>query len=66
MFTQVIALRRLSLMYETGWTTWIQFAVFLAAGFLVYVLYGRRNSTLTTARDAEVTRDAADAVRQAV
>ncbi|MEU6068022.1 MULTISPECIES: amino acid permease [Streptomyces] len=56
----------LYLMYETGWTTWIQFAVFLAVGFLVYALYGRRNSTLTKARDAEVTQDAADAVPQAV
>ncbi|MBW8798867.1 MAG: amino acid permease [Streptomyces sp.] len=36
----------LYLMYETGWTTWIQFAVFLAVGLLVYVGYGRRNSTL--------------------
>ncbi|MFD4603510.1 amino acid permease [Streptomyces sp. NPDC058464] len=34
------------LMYETGWTTWIQFAVFLAVGLLVYLGYGRRNSTL--------------------
>ncbi|MFF7467340.1 amino acid permease [Streptomyces sp. NPDC008092] len=36
----------LYLMYETGWTTWIQFAVFLAVGLLVYLGYGRRNSTL--------------------
>lgn len=36
----------LYLMYETGWTTWIQFAVFLAVGFLLYVGYGRRNSRL--------------------
>ncbi|MEU8717660.1 amino acid permease [Streptomyces sp. NPDC048663] len=52
----------LYLMYETGWTTWIQFAVFLAVGLLVYVGYGRRNSTL--ARAAAVTPDATDAVLQ--
>lgn len=37
----------LYLMYETGGTTWLQFAVFLAVGFLVHVGYGRRNSRLT-------------------
>ncbi|MFJ9349438.1 amino acid permease [Streptomyces sp. NPDC101237] len=52
----------LYLMYETGWTTWLQFAVFLAVGLLVYVGYGRRNSTL--ARAAAVTPDATDAVLQ--
>ncbi|MFJ5645063.1 amino acid permease [Streptomyces sp. NPDC093223] len=52
----------LYLMYETGWTTWVQFAVFLAVGLLVYVGYGRRNSTL--ARAAAVTPDATDAVLQ--
>ncbi|MFQ3561041.1 amino acid permease [Streptomyces gramineus] len=52
----------LYLMYETGWTTWVQFAVFLAMGLLVYVGYGRRNSTL--ARAAAVTPDATDAVLQ--
>ncbi|MFD4582265.1 amino acid permease [Streptomyces sp. NPDC058423] len=36
----------LYLMWGTGWTTWLQFAVFLAAGALVYALYGRRNSRL--------------------
>ncbi|RPE39677.1 amino acid/polyamine/organocation transporter (APC superfamily) [Streptomyces sp. Ag109_O5-1] len=36
----------LYLMYETGWTTWIQFAVFLVVGLLVYLGYGRRKSTL--------------------
>jgi APA family basic amino acid/polyamine antiporter len=41
----------LYLMYETGWQTWIQFAVFLAVGLLVYVAYGRRHSTLVTALD---------------
>ncbi|MEU2777806.1 amino acid permease C-terminal domain-containing protein [Streptomyces sp. NPDC007162] len=62
MSVQVIALPRLSLMYETGWTTWIQFAVFLVVGLLVYPGYGRRNSTLATA--ASVTPDATDAVLQ--
>lgn len=33
-------------MWGTGWTTWLQFAVFLAAGALVYAFYGRRNSRL--------------------
>jgi APA family basic amino acid/polyamine antiporter len=42
----------LYLMYETGWTTWIQFALFLVAGFLVYVLYGRRHSRLAVATPA--------------
>lgn len=52
----------LYLMYETGWTTWVQFAVFLVVGLLVYVGYGRRNSTL--ARAAALTPDATDAVLQ--
>ncbi|MEW2303232.1 amino acid permease [Streptomyces sp. NPDC006655] len=38
----------LYLMYETGWTTWLQFTVFLAVGLLAYLAYGRRNSTLAT------------------
>ncbi|MFF4543579.1 amino acid permease [Streptomyces sp. NPDC001406] len=46
----------LYLMYETGWQTWIQFAVFLVVGLIVYVTYGRRHSTLVTALD-----EAADA-----
>ncbi|MFB7569551.1 amino acid permease [Streptomyces sp. NPDC056165] len=52
----------LYLMYETGWTTWLQFAGFLVAGLLVYVGYGRRHSRLA-ARDgaAEVTPGAAEA-----
>lgn len=33
-------------MYGTGWTTWVQFAVFLAVGVLVYALYGHRRSRL--------------------
>ncbi|MEU3246000.1 MULTISPECIES: amino acid permease [unclassified Streptomyces] len=41
----------LYLMYETGWTTWIQFAGFLLAGVLVYVLYGRRRSLLARPAD---------------
>lgn len=63
----------LYLMYETGWTTWIQFVCFLAAGFLVYVLYGRRNSRLAAAgavpgavTGAGVTPDAAERAPQAV
>ncbi|MGW3133798.1 amino acid permease [Streptomyces sp. NPDC001123] len=52
----------LYLMYETGWTTWIQFAVFLAVGLLVYLGYGRRNSTLAAA--GTLTPDATDAVLQ--
>ncbi|MCF3135396.1 amino acid permease [Streptomyces olivochromogenes] len=56
----------LYLMYETGWTTWIQFAAFLVVGLLVYLAYGRRNSTLGRTVDAEVTQDATDAVPQAV
>ncbi|MFF8945239.1 amino acid permease [Streptomyces sp. NPDC014864] len=62
----------LYLMYETGWTTWLQFAAFLAAGLLVYVGYGRRHSRLAApARDdatdgAEVTPDAAGTAARAV
>ncbi|EFF93663.1 amino acid permease [Streptomyces sp. e14] len=54
----------LYLMYETGWSTWLQFAGFLAAGALVYVLYGRRHSRL--AAGAEVTPDPAAQELQAV
>ncbi|MEV5679063.1 amino acid permease [Streptomyces sp. NPDC052179] len=36
----------LYLMYGTGWTTWLQFAVFLAAGSLLYTCYGRSRSRL--------------------
>ncbi|MFD7813011.1 amino acid permease [Streptomyces sp. NPDC059785] len=42
----------LYLMYETGWTTWLQFAGFLLAGALVYAGYGRRHSRLAAARTA--------------
>ncbi|MFH8774720.1 amino acid permease [Streptomyces sp. NPDC017958] len=55
----------LYLMYETGWQTWIQFAVFLVVGLLVYVAYGRRHSTLAQPA-AEVTPDAAAQEPQAV
>ncbi|MGW2964679.1 amino acid permease [Streptomyces sp. NPDC001220] len=54
----------LYLMYETGWATWIQFAVFLVVGLLVYVGYGRRKSTLAVAASDAVTPDATDAVLQ--
>ncbi|MBO0513597.1 amino acid permease [Streptomyces beijiangensis] len=37
------------LMYGTGWTTWVQFLVFVAVGLMVYALYGRRHSRLTDA-----------------
>ncbi|AGJ57931.1 MULTISPECIES: amino acid permease [Streptomyces] len=36
----------LYLMYGTGWTTWVQFVVFLAVGALVYALYSRSRSRL--------------------
>jgi APA family basic amino acid/polyamine antiporter len=39
----------LYLIWGTGWTTWVQFAVFLVVGALVYALYGRRNSRLAAA-----------------
>ncbi|MCS0602312.1 amino acid permease [Streptomyces sp. LP11] len=55
----------LYLMYETGWTTWLQFAAFLAVGLLVYVAYGRRHSTLARPA-AAVTPDAAEREPQAV
>ncbi|MEU9558340.1 amino acid permease [Streptomyces fumanus] len=50
----------LYLMYETGAATWLQFAVFLAAGLGVYAAYGRRHSRL--ARTAGVTPGAAERV----
>ncbi|MEU8759977.1 amino acid permease [Streptomyces sp. NPDC048659] len=36
------------LIWGTGWSTWVQFAVFLVVGALVYALYGRRRSRLVT------------------
>ncbi|MEU0332023.1 amino acid permease [Streptomyces sp. NPDC006193] len=56
----------LYLMYETGWQTWLQFAVFLAVGLLIYAGYGRRHSTLAGAAPDGVTPDAAERERQAV
>ncbi|GAA3143255.1 amino acid permease [Streptomyces rameus] len=53
----------LYLMYETGWRTWLQFAVFLAVGLLVYVAYGRRHSTL--ARPATEAMPSAEAAPSA-
>ncbi|MFC5170941.1 amino acid permease [Streptomyces mutomycini] len=41
----------LYLMYGTGWTTWVQFLVFLGAGALVYAGYGRSRSRLVRPRD---------------
>ncbi|QNS03610.1 amino acid permease [Streptomyces xanthii] len=38
------------LIWGTGWTTWVQFAVFLVVGALVYAFYGRRNSRLGAAQ----------------
>lgn len=38
----------LYLMYGTGWTTWVQFVVFLTAGALVYAGYGRGRSRLVS------------------
>jgi APA family basic amino acid/polyamine antiporter len=52
----------LYLMYETGATTWIQFAGFLLVGIALYLLYGRRNSRLA----AVTPTDAAEPVPQAV
>ncbi|MEV6753389.1 amino acid permease [Streptomyces sp. NPDC051214] len=43
----------LYLIWGTGWTTWVQFAVFLVVGSLVYALYGRRHSRLGKAAEAE-------------
>ncbi|MBU6534605.1 amino acid permease [Streptomyces sp. NPDC057245] len=46
----------LYLMYETGGNTWLQFAVFLAVGLLVYTAYGRRHSRLAQATEAPAVR----------
>ncbi|MEU2060133.1 amino acid permease [Streptomyces sp. NPDC013455] len=55
----------LYLMYQTGWQTWLQFAVFLAVGLLVYGAYGRRHSTLAQP-GPEVTPAAAEREPQGV
>jgi APA family basic amino acid/polyamine antiporter len=34
------------LMLQLPWVTWIRFAVWLAVGLLVYVVYGVRHSVL--------------------
>ncbi|MGW0790087.1 amino acid permease [Streptomyces sp. NPDC002911] len=38
----------LYLMYGTGWTTWVQFVVFLVVGALVYAGYSRSRSRLVS------------------
>ncbi|WP_405811878.1 hypothetical protein OG524_28185 [Streptomyces sp. NBC_01520] len=38
----------LYLIYGTGWTTWLQFVVFLAVGALAYAGYGRSRSRLVS------------------
>ncbi|MBV2355238.1 amino acid permease [Streptomyces sp. J2-1] len=53
----------LYLMYETGWHTWVQFAVFLVVGLLVYLGYGRRHSTMA-GPGGTVTPGAAPAARE--
>ncbi|MGO4632220.1 amino acid permease [Streptomyces sp. 2RAF24] len=40
------------LIWGTGWATWVQFAVFVGVGALVYTLYGRRRSRLVTTPDS--------------
>ncbi|MEU7018361.1 amino acid permease [Streptomyces sp. NPDC046385] len=40
------------LIWGTGWATWVQFAVFVGVGALVYALYGRRRSRLVTTPDS--------------
>lgn len=42
----------LYLMYGTGWSTWVQFVVFLAVGALIYAGYGRSRSRLVSAEGA--------------
>ncbi|MEV8229815.1 amino acid permease [Streptomyces sp. NPDC079167] len=41
------------LMYGTGWTTWVQFLVFLAVGSLVYAGYGRSRSRLVSSGEPQ-------------
>ncbi|MFC8128085.1 amino acid permease [Streptomyces sp. NPDC057302] len=43
----------LYLIWGTGWTTWVQFAVFLVVGSLVYALYGRRHSRFGESVEAD-------------
>ncbi|MGA6876193.1 amino acid permease [Streptomyces pratensis] len=43
----------LYLMYGTGWTTWVQFVVFLAVGALVYALYSRSRSRSRLVREPQ-------------
>ncbi|MER6710624.1 amino acid permease [Streptomyces sp. NPDC000877] len=52
----------LYLMYETGAATWLQFAVFLAAGVALYLLYGRRNSRLARLTPTDAAEPAPQAV----
>ncbi|MFI9626357.1 amino acid permease [Streptomyces sp. NPDC052042] len=40
----------LYLMYGTGWATWVQFAVFLLVGAVVYACYGRSRSRLAASQ----------------
>ncbi|MEV7190471.1 amino acid permease [Streptomyces sp. NPDC093510] len=54
----------LYLIWGTGWTTWLQFAVFLAVGAAVYALYGRGHSRLGRG-EAPVSAGAAEASREA-
>ncbi|MEV0255035.1 amino acid permease [Streptomyces sp. NPDC050732] len=54
----------LYLIWGTGWTTWLQFAVFLVAGAVVYALYGRGHSRLGRG-EAPVSAGAAGESREA-
>jgi hypothetical protein len=40
------------LMTELGYTNWMRFLVWLAAGLVIYFVYGRYNSKLATRNDA--------------
>ncbi|KUF16598.1 amino acid permease [Streptomyces silvensis] len=50
----------LYLIWGTGWSTWTQFAVFLAVGAGVYALYGRGHSRLGREQGAQDTQDTED------
>lgn len=39
------------LMTELGWTNWLRFGIWLAVGLLLYFLYGRKNSKISSARE---------------